>query len=203
MKDYGAYNDYELIYMVAENDEDAFSILYNKYYPLLKKYAGMYYQYYKSYGIEYDDLCQETYLAFDRAIRYYRDSEETLFYTFLCITIRSRILNYIKRFQSRKNSVHLDTLSLEQIYPGSDQCLGDYIENPYAENPEREFSLHQVSTQVKKFCLDLDDQTGQIFEMYWNGFSNSEISELLDIDFTKVISKLRRARRLLRNYLRN
>jgi len=203
MKDYRAYNDYELIYMVAEKNEDAFSILYNKYYPLLKKYAGMYYQYYKSYGIEYDDLCQETYLAFDRAIRYYRDSEETLFYTFLCITVRSRLLNYIKRFQSKKNSVYLDTLSLEQIYPGSDQCLGDYLENPLAENPEKECSLRQVSMQVQNFCLDLDSQSGQIFEMYWNGFSNSEISELLEIDLTKVISKLRRIRRLFRDYLRN
>ena len=203
MKDYRTYNDYELIYMVAEKDEDAFSLLYHKYYPLLKKYAGLYYQYYKSYGVEYDDLCQETYLAFDRAVRYYRDDEDTLFYTFLCITIRSRILNYIKKFQSKKNSIYLDTLSLEQIYPGSDQCLGDYIENPLAPDPENEFFLHEVSNHVQNFRLSLDDESSQIFEMYWNGFSNSEISELLEIDFTKVISKLRRIRRLLREYLRN
>ena len=36
MKQYQEYNDYELIYMVNEKNEDAFSILYEKYQPLLK-----------------------------------------------------------------------------------------------------------------------------------------------------------------------
>lgn len=203
MRDYRQYNDYELIYMVGENNEDAFSVLYDKYQPLLKKYAGQYYQFYKHYGIEYEDLCQEAYLAFDRAIRYYRDDGETLFYTFLCITVRSRILNYVKGFQAKKNSVYLDAYSLDQVAFGSDQCLGEYLEDPSALDPEKEYSRSEISMQVHQFCLDLDDSNGQIFELYWNGFSNSEISDLLGIDLTKVLLSLRKIRRLLRNYLSN
>lgn len=202
MKEYQKYNDYELIYMVAEKNEDAFSVLYEKYQPLLKKYAGQYYQYYKGYGIEYDDLCQEVYLAFDRAIRYYKEDGETLFYTFLCITVRSRILNYVKGILSKKNSLYIDSLSLDQVYQGSDQCLGDYIEDPFAADPETEYSRNQLSLKVHQFCVDLDAETSQMFELYWNGFSNMEISQLLDIDFTRVILSLRRARRLLRDYFR-
>ena len=203
MKGYQKYNYYELIYMVGENNEDAFSVLYDKYQPLLKKYAGQYYQYYKNYGIEYDDLCQEAYLAFDRAIRYYREDGETLFYTFLCITVRSKILNYIKGYQAKKNSLYLESFSLDQVCHGSDQCLGDYLEDPSALDPEREYSRGMVSMQVHHFCLDLDMETGQMFELYWNGFSNLEISQLLDIDLAKVLLSLRKARRLLRDYLGN
>lgn len=203
MRDYKQYNDYELIYMVGENNEDAFSILYDKYQPLLKKYAGQYYQFYKHYGVEYEDLCQEAYLAFDRAIRYYREDGETLFYTFLCIAVRSRILNYVKGFQTKKNSIYLDAYSLDQVALGSDQSLGDYLEDPSALDPEREYSMGEISIQVHQFCLNLDDTTGQVFELYWNGFSNFEISQLLEIDLTKVLLSLRKIRRRLRNYLGN
>ena len=200
MRDYQKYNDYELIYMVGEKSEEAFSVLYEKYQPLLKKYAGMYYQYYKNYGVEYDDLCQEAYLAFDRAIRYYKEDGPTMFYTFLCITVRSRILNYMKGILAKKNTIYFDSLSLDHVYSGSDQCFGEYLEDPSALDPEREYSRGQISLQVHNFCISLDPETSQMFELYWNGFSNSEISQLLGIDFAKVILSLSRARRLLRDY---
>ena len=201
MKNYQNYNDYELMYMVAEKNEDAFSVLYNKYQPLLKKYAMDYYQYYKGYGIEYDDLCQETYMAFDRAVRYYKESDETLFYTFLCVTVRSKILNYIKSFSSKKNSIYIDALSLDSVYQGSDQPLVGYLEDNNALDPEKEYYRTQVSLSVHQFCLSLDDVSSQMFELYWNGFSNQEISDLLDIDFTKVMTSLRRIRKLFREFL--
>ena len=53
-------NDEELIYMVRENDEEAWKIIMEKYEPLLK-YLAFYYQ--KTYGvkasIDHEDLLQE------------------------------------------------------------------------------------------------------------------------------------------------
>lgn len=201
MREYQQYNDYELIYMIGEKSEDAFSVLYEKYQPLLRKYAFKYYQCYKDYGVEFEDLCQEVYLAFDKAVRYYKDDEDALFYTFLCITVRSRILNYVKGLSSKKNSIYKETVSLEKFYSETGQAIHECLFDTTALQPEVEFVKREVSFKVHKFCVDLDDETSQMFELYWNGFSNLEISTLLDIDFSKVISSLRRARRLLRNYL--
>lgn len=201
MKQYQEYNDYELIYMVNEKNEDAYSVLYEKYQPLLKKYARSYYQAYRKYGIEYEDLCQEAYLAFDRAVRYYQEDGETLFYTFLCITVRSKILNYVKGLQTKKRSVYVDSLSLDLAFGEKDYSLLDSIENSCALNPERECLREDIYQQIHDFCIDLDNESSQMFELYWNGFTNLEISSLLEIDFSKVILVLRRLRHSLRNYL--
>lgn len=201
MKQYQEYNDYELIYMVNEKNEDAYSVLYEKYQPLLKKYASHYYQAYRKYGVEYEDLCQEAYLAFDRAVRYYQEESETLFYTFLCITVRSKILNYVKGLQTKKRSLYIDSLSLDFAFGEKEYSLLDSIENPCALNPEGECLKEDIYQKIHEFCINLDNESSQMFELHWNGFTNLEISSLLDIDFSKVILVLRRLRHSLRNYL--
>ena len=35
--DYKDYNDYELIYMVRENDDSSYDILFQKYIPIIKR----------------------------------------------------------------------------------------------------------------------------------------------------------------------
>ena len=63
-KDYLNYNDYELINMALENNEDAISFLYKKYDPLINKKAKKIYNILKKSGIEFDDVKQECLLAF-------------------------------------------------------------------------------------------------------------------------------------------
>ncbi len=201
MKEYQKYNDYELLYMVAENDETAFSILYEKYCPLMQKYAKQYYEYYKQYGVDYDDLCQEAYLAFDRSLRYYKDKNETLFYTFLCITIRSRLLNYIKSFLAKKNCFFREALSLDQVYGDSDVVLGDFVSDPQAISLDDQLAQRWEMISVRKFCAELDFNDSQVFELYWNGFSKVEICTLLELPSTKISTIVRRVRKLLREYL--
>ena len=41
-------NDYELIYMVRENDEVSQDLLYEKYLPIIKNLASEFYQKYNS-----------------------------------------------------------------------------------------------------------------------------------------------------------
>ena len=51
--DYKKYNDYELVYMVRENDDISQDILFKKYDPILRKIAGEYHSKFKSNGYEY------------------------------------------------------------------------------------------------------------------------------------------------------
>ena len=37
---YREFNDYEILYLISENHDDIFDILYKKYYPLIKKYTN-------------------------------------------------------------------------------------------------------------------------------------------------------------------
>ena len=71
--DYKKYNDYELIYMVHENDEESNSILLRKYSPIIGKICSKYYKRFNQYGYDYEDFYQEGLAAFYRAIKYYDD----------------------------------------------------------------------------------------------------------------------------------
>ena len=57
--DYKTINDYELIYLVNEKNEDAFNIIFKKYENLINKYANYYYNNYKQKGVNKDELNQE------------------------------------------------------------------------------------------------------------------------------------------------
>ena len=54
--DYKTINDYELIYLVNEKNEDAFNIIFKKYENLINKYANYYYNNYKQKGVNKDEL---------------------------------------------------------------------------------------------------------------------------------------------------
>ncbi len=58
MQNYSQYNDYELVYMVQEENENAYQILYDKYQPLLRQIASRFFSAYRQFGVEYDDLYQ-------------------------------------------------------------------------------------------------------------------------------------------------
>ena len=53
------YNDFELIYMAKEKNEEAINYLYKKYKPLLEKKAREYYFASKNKGMELSDYLQE------------------------------------------------------------------------------------------------------------------------------------------------
>ena len=61
-------NDYELISLAQEHNEDALEILRNKYKPLLEKIGKKYYCVIKD-EIDYEDVIQEIYLTFEEAIQ--------------------------------------------------------------------------------------------------------------------------------------
>ena len=58
------YNDYELVYLVREQNEAALDILIQKYSPLIGKIASSYY----GVGFDYEDFFQEGRMAFIKSI---------------------------------------------------------------------------------------------------------------------------------------
>ena len=55
---YKGVNDYELLYLVGENNEEVYNSIYAKYKPLIHRMAKTLCENYKSALVEYDDLFQ-------------------------------------------------------------------------------------------------------------------------------------------------
>ena len=81
--DYKDINDYEILYMINEDKDGSYDILYRKYLPIIKSIASKYVLLVSQVGGEYQDLIQEGFLGLNNAIVSYYDSMNTLF-LYLC-----------------------------------------------------------------------------------------------------------------------
>lgn len=188
---YSNYNDYELIYMVRENDEDSTDILYQKYYPIIHHIANSFYQLNKYYGYDFEDFLQEANLAFYKAVSSYNEGEDTLFYTFVVVCIRRKLLSFSKKISNKKNNYSsLDCISIDEVELEDIQSNFEMLMN----NREIEKIVHDFlySLPMDKACA---------FELKMNGYTYREMSILLDAPVSSLEFKNRSSKIQLRKLL--
>lgn len=172
------YNDFELVSLIRENNEEAREILYNKYKPIIVKKSTD--QIYKlgSYGMEINDLIQEGYIGLDNAINCFNEKENTSFYTFALLCIDRQIITYIKKNTNNKAMVLNDAINLddgkEYLFRDNTDIEGSFINKEDA----KEF--------INFICDSLSDIEKKVFSLKLEGYDIGEIANLLNKD-TKVI----------------
>ncbi len=172
--DYKKYNDYELIYMVRENDDNFKSIMMNKYTPIIKKIASDYYHKYSNYGYEYDDFLQEAQYSFYQALSSYNEEKNSLFYTYVVMCIRRCLSSFCRKISGKKVSAfYRDYLSFDNNDYEDIQSNIDYIYH----NLDFQNIVHDV-------ILSSSFLSGVILELRYNNFTFREIATLLDIPLT-------------------
>lgn len=188
-------NDYELIYMVRENDDSSLDLLFEKYTPILKNIANEFYQRYNSYGYDYEDFVQEAMIAFQKAINSFNEDKDTLFYSFVIICIRRSLLTFCRNISNgRKNVNNNYYVSVEEY----ENVLLDNNADIDTIN-----SMRELDNIFKKLIIDLPFENSCIFELRLNGFSYREISILLDIPASSVEFKNRLAKKKIEKLISN
>ena len=172
------YNDFELVSLIRENNEEAREILYNKYKPIIVKKSTD--QIYKlgSYGMEINDLIQEGYIGLDNAINCFNEKENTSFYTFALLCIDRQVITYIKKNTNNKTMVLNDAINLD-----------DGKEYLFRDNTDIEGSFinkEDVKEFINLICDSLSDIEKKVFSLKLEGYDIGEIANLLNKD-TKVI----------------
>lgn len=190
---YKKYNDYELIYMIRENDDFSQNILYEKYQPIIKKFATDFYIRYRSSGYDYEDFLQEATIGFQKALFSFDDTRENLFYSFAVLCIQRRLLSFCRMFMSDKyKNVFFDTISIDDI-----SCIDN------RNNMDSIFDEKEMEKLLKSIIFDLSWEEGIVFELRLNGFQYLEISKLLDISCRKVGVILKSVRNVVRKRIHN
>ena len=179
---YKDYNDYELIYMVREQDEDSYGVLFQKYLPIIKRIAYDYFRSYSTYGYDLDDFIQEGYLGFQKAILSFDETKDILFYTFVTLCIHRKIINFCKRIScDRKNISNTNFVDCDEV-PLVDTTM-DYNESLLIRE-----CISDIWNVVYSFPLEYTS----VFELRMNQFHYSEISELLEIPHRRAEFMVRR-----------
>ena len=172
--DYKKYNDYELIYMVRENDDNSKSIMMNKYTPIIKKIASDYYQKYSNFGYEYADFLQEAQYSFYQALSTYNEEKNSLFYTYVVMFIKRKLSSFSRKISGKRvSSFYRDCVSFDNDDYEDIQSNIEYI-------------YHNLNIQdiVHDVILSSSFLSGVILELRYNNFTFREIATLLDIPLT-------------------
>ena len=190
---YDDYNDYELVYLVREDSEEAIDIIMEKYEPVIRNMASYYYDNFKFILIDFEDLMQEGRMGLLYAIRNFSECKNALFYSFAILCIKGKMVNQLKHGKAKKNYIDFVSYSYEDLFSNSMCCAVDEI------NELVDFCDLQDKIILFKNELSFNDSI--VFELKLNGFSYKEISELLVLDIKRVDNCLYNIRKKFKNYL--
>lgn len=183
------YNDYELVYMIKE-DEDALFWLLKKYEPLFNKLAYSFAKKYRNKGVDFEDVVQQCRITLCYVIDKYNYDRDVLFYSYLLVCLRRAISNYARGYTNKPdcyNYMEIENYeNMDEFVDGADVCA-DYV--------DYEFEL-----SVIEFKNSLDPLDAQVFELRYNNFSYGDIASLLGINKKRVDNTLLKVRKKMEKY---
>lgn len=184
------YNDYELVYLVREQNEEALDILIQKYSPLIWKIASSYY----GVGFDYEDFFQEGRMAFIKSIYTFDETSVASFYSYSMTCVRNAVTT---AYRKAKRSAGLDQLTdyTEPVLPiASESQSYYYLDRVHSNLNERliiELALKEkgILSEFEKTCL----------KYYLLDNNYIEIALILNVPPKKVDNALSRCKTKLKN----
>ena len=177
-------NDYEIVLMAQEGNEDAINTLYKKYTPIIIKKSRNAFFYNKHHGIEIDDIIQEAFIGFDEAIKNFSQDENATFYTFSMLCVERKISNYMRQATRNRDkllneAINIDDTNVKMISSNVD------IENTVLGYDYSEKMINDVK-------MILTDFEKQVLDMRLKGLSFDEITKLLNKDKKAIYNAFQR-----------
>ena len=175
-------NDNELLYLCAENNEDATNILINKYKKVILGILKEYLKQYNVVGIETADLYQEALLGLLNAIHTYDKDKDVTFYTYANVCIRTSLINAIKKTFEKKSRILNNSYSLDKLINNSENNLYEIFKDETNQPDVLLIDKENVDELIEKIKSKLSKSEIEIFELKLKGLKNNEICILLDKD---------------------
>lgn len=201
-KIYNDDNDFELLYLVSENNEDAKDMFYDKYENIIKMKASKYKKYVESMGYDFNDILQEGRLGLTNAINAYRDQKDVRFYTFANICIDRQLVTFIRSISRDKHKLLNNSVSLDSTTNSVGRPLTEIILDDKNIDPELSFIEEEEREELyKKIEEKLTTIEKDVFDLRVQGFSYKEISSILDITPKAVDGCITRIKNKLSNII--
>lgn len=200
---YNDIDDYELIYLVGENNETATDILFEKYKPIVDLKAKKYFKYGKKLGLEYADLFQEGMIGLTEAIAAFNDNKNAQFKTFANLCIERQMFSLLKKASRKKHTALNDSVSLDEKINEDDNTLLDLFSEKGTDPHEMVEFMENKKELFKKLNELLTPLEKEVFNLKVNGFDYKEISSLLNKSYKSIDSSIQRIRVKVRKVLDN
>lgn len=191
---YKEINDNEVIYMIKE-DGDYYSLLIEKYRPLIINICKKYEKLGKDAGYELDDLIQLSNIALIDAINGYKENQDNLFYTYLLNCIKNKLKTELRNQHTNKKKVLNESISYDEIVKGTSLPLIEFIKDESVIEPLKLLEIEEEQNKYINFINSLPFEVALVVEMKNTGFSLDEISTFLKMDYDTINKCLVSARK--------
>ncbi len=192
------YVDSELIMLLREENDEVKDYIYMKYSPLIHKEVNRVKKRAFALGIDFSDLSQEAMLAFSHAINNFNEESEVKFITFATLCIRRKLANYINKFDTNKNKVLSNSISLDVQIEDADSYVDNIAASDIADPLKQiinDETLKDVDYIIKNVLSENERQALHYDVM---GKNAKEIADILGLSTKQVYNLIHRARAKIR-----
>lgn len=177
-------NDYELVYLAQEGNEDAINLLYQKYKPIIVKKSKNAIILATHHGIDINDIMQEGFIGFDEAIRGFSQNETASFYTFAMLCVDRKIANYLRKTTGSRGKVLNDAVAIDETL---EKVLGD------GTNIESKIMGKDTDNELTIIIREiLTDFERKVFDLKIKGYCFEEIANVLNKDVKSIYNTFQR-----------
>lgn len=189
----------KIISLAKENDDEAIELLIKKYRNIIFTVIREQTLYLK--GMELDDFIQEGTLGILKAIKYFDNSKNVKFSSFVRLCIKSSLISFVKKYSSKKHDILTNTIycrkftDKEVIY----ELTIEEVYVSYKDNPERVLFIKELFKEIKIFLkneLNIFEQ--EILILLSKGYSYREICILLKKEPKKIDNTIQKIRQKLK-----
>lgn len=174
------YNDYELVALAKEGNEEAINLIYQKYKPIIVGKSKDAIVVASHHGIEINDIMQEGYIGLEEAIKNFNENDNTTFYTFATLCINRQIINYLRKSSRGKNRILNEAIAIDDMTDGSFRDEFDL---------EMNFLSKDI---IKNITNNLTDFECMVFKLRLEGYSYNEIANHLNKSVKSIYNTFHR-----------
>ena len=196
---YKETQDNELLFLIEENNEDAFTELIERYNTKIYKIIIKYKNKGLTIGLDIKDLYQEGLIGLIHAIKTYNPNKDASFKTYSSLIIERQILDLLKvndriKYKSLNDAISLDNFTLEET-----KSLYNVVEID-SFTPELKLISDEETEELKSILTEFELK---VYELKIDGKPNREIARILDKNVRSIENTIQRIKQKLKNEILN
>ncbi len=188
------HNEYELVYLAQDGNEDAINLIYRKYKPIVVKKSKNAIVFASHHGVEINDIMQEGFIGLDEAIRNFSQDTDATFYTFANLCIDRQIANYLKKMTSGKDRILNEAITINDSLEKTMRDATD-IEKYFVGRDNNKEIANLIREKLTPF-------EKQVFDLRLKGYSFEEIANILNKDMKAIYNTFFRIREKIKKNIK-
>lgn len=198
--DINSTNDYELIMLYQENNEDAKNIIFMKYKFIIDILMRKYKKYIDDLNIDIDEVYSECTVGFSDALKNYKDDKNASLPTFITLCVERKIGALLKKYSREKYKIWHETYSLDFTYE-DDLRLMDIIKDDEHDPLKNITDKERYDELVKDIEESLTTNEYEVFTLLVRGLNYKEIAKILNKDPKQIDNAIQRLKNKIKKII--